>query len=501
MHEMGRGFVSVNGGWDRGDGYILVPSTQRGRVDISARYDAWSVALRSVAAVSQSAELQASALVFDDHRLRGLAGTESRSRGADASLKLVLRGRWRTEALLYLQDRGFSSGFVATAADRSAVTKTLDQFNTPSTGYGGKIELRPPVGDSASVRLGADFRQASGQTHEFFRYVNAAPTRLRQAGGTNRSYSGFAEGSFASGPLLVTGGARLDHVEIHNGSLQESEIGSGTATLDSRFPDRSDTIPSLRFGSALKFLPNITGRVAAYMGFRIPTLNELYRPFRVGADATAANPGLEPERLSGYELGIDFETGRANLGLTAFRNRLRGAVANVTLGRGPATFAQVGFVAAGGVFRQRLNVDAISVTGVEASATVPVGRVSIFASWTYSDARVAASDAAALLNGKRPALTPGHQGSATLSFARPAFSASVTARYSGPQFEDDLQTRRLPSAFTVDTVAGVRLTSDLRLFARMENLFDEKVVSGLSATGVEDLGIPQTFWVGLRFSR
>ena len=43
-------------------------------------------------------------------------------------------------------------------------------------------------------------------------------------------------------------------------------------------------------------------RAAAYRGWRLPTLNELYRPFRVGADATAANAALDPERLTGAGL-------------------------------------------------------------------------------------------------------------------------------------------------------------------------------------------------------
>ena len=36
----------------------------------------------------------------------------------------------------------------------------------------------------------------------------------------------------------------------------------------------------------------------------MPTLNELYRPFRVGNDATAANALLSPERLTGIEGGV-----------------------------------------------------------------------------------------------------------------------------------------------------------------------------------------------------
>ena len=56
-------------------------------------------------------------------------------------------------------------------------------------------------------------------------------------------------------------------------------------------------------------LYQITDRVSVWgsigCGFRAPTLNELYRQFRVGAMLTLANDQLGPERLVGGELGVN----------------------------------------------------------------------------------------------------------------------------------------------------------------------------------------------------
>ena len=502
VQRLGEGFVTLNAGWGRGDGYILIPASQRGKADVPARYDAWSAALRGVAPINAALEIQGSALVFDDHRLRGLVGTASRSRGADASIKLVGRGRWGFEALAYVQERGFRAGFVSTAADRASTTTTLDQFNTPSLGLGAKVEVRPPVGADSNLRIGADIRDSAGRTNEFFRYVSGAPTRIRRAGGVNTTYGGFIEGSTVLGPLTLTGGGRLDHWSIKGGFLTETATGTGSVTLDLKFANRSGTRPTFRGGALLKLANNISLRTAGYTGFRVPTLNEIYRPFRVGADATAANGALGLEKLKGFEGGVNVRAGKAALGLTAFWNQLDGAIANVTLGAGPAVFPQVGFVTAGGVFRQRLNVDAIDVKGVEATATVPLGDFRLSASYAYTDARVRASGPALPLDGKRPAQTPAHQGSATFTYA-PASGpqGSLSLRYAGAQFEDDLQTRRLPKAFILGGVVSVPLFAGVCIVARAENIFDEKVVSGISSTGVEDLGTPQTFWLGLTLAR
>ncbi len=501
VHRLGGGFASVHAGWDRGDGYVLIPPGQRGPADVPARYDAWSVALRAVAPLSPATEVQASALLFDDHRLRGAAGTASRSRGADASVRFVSRGRWGVEALAYVQERGFRSGFVSVDAARAIVTPTLDQFATPALGLGGKIELRPPVGPGRSIRIGADVRRASGQTNEFFRFQNGQPTRLRRAGGINTTGGVFAEGGIDIGALTLTGGARIDRWRIAAGFLTEQPIGGGAATLDQHFADRSGTEISTRGGAVVSLGRGFSLRAAGYAGFRVPTLNELYRPFRVGADATAANGALDLERLRGVEAGVNFVRGRTRIGVTMFANRLGGAITNVTLGTGPGSFPQVGTVAAGGVFRQRLNVDAIAVHGVEANATLPLGRFTLSASYAFSDARVRATGAAAALNDKRPAQSPLHSASATFSYNAPALSAAATLRYAGARFDDDLAARRLPDALTVDALVSVRVTPHVSLIARAENLFDAKIISGLTASGVEDLGTPRTLWLGIRFAR
>ncbi len=499
--KLGAGFATVNAGWARSDGYPLIAASQRGPADVTARYDAWNLALRAAAPLSSAIELQASALVFDDHRLRGLAGTGSRSRGADASIRMVAHGRWGVEALAYVQERGFTSGFVGVDAARTTVTPTLDQYATPALGLGGKVEIRPPLPRALSLRLGADIRRAEGQTNERFRYLAGAFTRLRRAGGVNTTSGAFAEAGADLGPLTLTGGARIDRWTIAQGFLTEVPIGGGAATLDQRFADRSGTETSLRGGAVLGVAAGLTLRAAAYQGFRVPTLNELYRPFRVGADATAANGALGLEHLSGFEGGAVLDRGTLRLAVTAYDNRLAGAIANVSLGTGPGTFPQVGVVAAGGIFRQRQNVDAIHVRGIEASARAAFGAFSLNAAYAYSDARVRASGVALALDGRRPAQSPLHQGSATLAYAGHAFDASITARYAGARFDDDVEARRLPPATTIDTTISLRITDTLHVTLRGENLLDEQIVSGISGNGIADLGTPRTLWLGLRFQR
>ena len=59
-------------------------------------------------------------------------------------------------------------------------------------------------------------------------------------------------------------------------------------------------------------------RASGYRSFRAPTLNELYRDFRVGNALTQANANLRPERLVGVETGFDWIGERSHASVTLF---------------------------------------------------------------------------------------------------------------------------------------------------------------------------------------
>ena len=495
---LGRGFLAVSGAWARGDGFIPIVRGQRGPADRPSPYAQASVALRAVAPLPGGTELQAGALLFSDERERGTALSGIRTRGADASLRLVGR-RW--SALGYVQTRDFYNSFASVNAARTAATRTAEQYSVPATGLGARVEVRPDVGRKFELRLGGDGRRTEGETRELFAFAAGAATRGRVAGGRTSTLGGFAEAAWTSRDLTLTAGGRIDRWTVSNGRLHERVLASGAVLADTAFRDREGWEPTGRAGFAWRPGAGLTLRGAAYLGWRLPTLNELYRPFRVGVDATAANAELAPERLTGAEAGLDWRPAPgARIGLTLFANRLRGAIANVTLGRGPGTFPGVGFVAAGGDFRRRDNLDAIAARGVELDARYARGAWTLSGGWTWVDSEVEASGAALALDGLRPAQTPRHSLSATLGWEGRGGRASLTARYAGAQYEDDLNRQRLRGAFTLDAAGRVPVGRRLAIEARAENLLDARVPAGVTGDGIEERATPRTLWLGLRLS-
>ena len=477
--DVGGGFVSVSGKFEQGDGFFTTPIAQRSAATVRARYRDWSGSLRAVVPIDAQTELQARGLLYRDNRTLRFAGADSSSEAEDASIRLIHRGDWAVDALAYVQARNFTNRVISATSSKL----TLDQRNTPATGAGGKIELRPPVGPDHVLRLGADARIGEGVLYEDAYAATGLVTARRTAGGRTSTTGLFVEDDWTLGRLVLTAGLRGDRWTITDGFFREANA-QGTPTTDTRFGDRHGVEGTGRAGLLFHASAAVKLRGAGYTGFRVPTLNELYRPFVVFPVTTQANAALGLERLRGVEGGIDLTPARGvTLGVTAFYNRLESAIANVTIAANT---------------RQRRNVDGIVAKGIEVTAHAARGGFSLDASYAFSDSKVRASGVSAPLNGFSPAQSPRHTASATLAWERHGLGASLTARYVGRQYEDDLQTDILPAATTLDAVARLPLGPHVSLIARAENVLDQAVVTR-NAGGSIDLGTPRTLWIGMRF--
>ncbi len=498
--------VLIGASYDRGDGFIPIRRNQRGLVDSDAGYEQFSLSAKANTRVSDQIDLLLATRFFRDDRDRGIPFSANRTDGVDASVQLVDKYENQWSALLYAQLREFRSQFGSVNASRTVATQTLDQFEVPASGFGARFEYRPDLLEN-QLRLGGDWRYVSGKTQELFSYSAGVAQRLRRAGGNATTLGAFAEysGTVLEG-LNLTGSLRLDRWHIGTGYLLEQQRTTGSSLTDSQFASRTGTEWTGRAGFDLDlsdiFDRSFTLRGSAYRGWRLPTLNELYRPFRVGTDAIAANASLSPERLEGIDIGLRF--GRRGqrlregqfIDVNAFYNQLDNAIANVTLGSGPGVYPGVGFVAAGGLYKQRQNLDRIVSKGLELEMALPLGPLQLTASYALTNARIKGG----ALSGLRPAQVAKHSASAKIGWNDDAYQGvSIALRYIGGQFEDDLNLVRLNDAFTVDAHASVRISQQFMILLRGENLLNTEVQAA-NNNGIIERASPRSIWLGVRFA-
>ena len=418
-------------------GYAIVDPAQRGPIDgnASSRHLGLDATVRR-----------------EGFFIRAGRYTESRNNGTplqinDTVIRQVAAG-WDSSAWtvrLDGNDNNYHQTFSAIAGNRASERLTVDQ-RVPSHSAGGSGQWRMPIGRAQALVVGVEGREVGGASEE----------------GANR-----AEGRQRTGAIYVEDiadiGSRVNLTAAIRGDSWRNSDPTRT---------RSDTSWSPRVSALFRATDGLAFTAAAYRAFRAPTLNELYRSFRVGNVMTLANASLGPERMSGFEAGARSGPFR----VTLFSMTITDTIANVTLATTPTL-----------ITRQRQNFGSSHSRGVEFeySRVLPSG-------WSASAGYLLAD--AALSTHARTPQVPRHQ--ASLQFAYRSL-AGVQARWSSMQFDDDLNQFPLRSFVTIDLFGARPIASQLDATVAIENLFDRRVETG--ATPVITLGQPRAIRVGVRY--
>ncbi len=470
------------------DGYVPVEEAGRGAVDSEAasRHLALDALIERRSFGDGRAFVRAQA--YDEDRDNGTPLQTNDTRIALGALGLDWGSaeRGRTSLRAWAETQLFHQTFSAVAADRSREDLTRQQ-RVPADALGVSAQWTRALGSRQRLLLGAEARRVEGTTEEVV-FVRGAASSTLEAGGDETGGAAFVQDLIqAHSRLLVSASLRLDAWAQRDGRSTLTPLATGAAVTTTH-PDRDESAWSPRLGVLFRARPGLSLTASGYGAFRAPTLNELYRSFRVGDTLTLANPGLVPERLWGGEAGALVMRGRHTLRLTAFSAEVRDAVANVTVATAP-----------GLVTRERQNVGRTRSRGLEAELDLRLGsRTLLTAGYALTDARVVSFPVDPALEGKRLPQVPRQQATLQARYEG-RLRLGLQARVSSTAYEDDRNELELDPALQLDLFAGYALRGGVLLFAAAENVFDAEIVT--ARTPVPSLAAPRQLRGGLRLSR
>jgi outer membrane receptor protein involved in Fe transport len=509
-HVTGPWGISLEGNFFRTDGYKIVREDQRGAIDINAdaSHETFNGRIEYTPSVSSSLFLAGS--FFHEERGNGTPyqtnSTEAGYIGTGGRLRTADGSDWNLTLFSNLQT--FDSTFSSAATDRNSETPAQNQFEVPSTAVGANLQWTKRFLEAHLLTAGTDLRWIEGETNEDFTFSQTLGdfTRRRKAGGEQFLAGVYVQDIFTPLPKLqVTVGGRLDFWQSFDASRVERNKQTGAITRNTQFSDRDESAFSPKVALLYHATDQLSLRGSFYQGFRAPTINELFRPFRVRNDITEANENLKPERLIGGEVGLDYAPVTNLLGrFTAFWNEVEDSVANVTVGAGPGTISPCGSVPAGGVCRHKENLDRTRILGIEAELEYRLAaQWAVSGSYLFSETEVLSAPNQPQLEGKRIAQVPQHRLSLKLTYTNPALvNVSVQGRYIGDQFEDDINSLKLGDYFVVDLMLWrpipIPKVSSGEVFLGIENLFDRTYEAGKTTDGIVTIGAPLLVHGGLR---
>ncbi|MBI5085152.1 MAG: TonB-dependent receptor [Acidobacteria bacterium] len=436
----GRGFTT--------DGYYIVPAAARGPVDTQANVR-FAAGTARADWMSSSDRLFLRADFLAEERENGTTQTRNSTGLGTLAANYTRQQGASTYTLLGFHNREeYRATFSSIGAGRQ--TERLTSRQSVPAESSGTAGMWRRAASRWNFLAGGDYHRAEGYSRE-----TIYPAGLRVGGGLETQYGFFGQGDAAFGRLRLFGGIR------------GGDAGNGQAFWS----------PS--GGAALGF-ERWRLRASAYRAFRAPTLNELYREFRVGNTVTLANPALRPEALRGVEAGIDYVAGPLRLSLTTFDNRLDDLITNVTRTVTPAL-----------ITRQRANAAAARARGVEASTSRSWGAWRAEVSYQMVDSRYA--------GGARVPQIAKNQGSTQVSWSRRSTLIAGGLRASALQLEDDLNLFVLPGFAVFHVTARQSLGRGLSLTVALENAFNRVYAVGYSPTPLT--GAPRLWRAGLRWAR
>ena len=484
------GSVEVDG--LRSSGYVPVAPAQRGAIDKAGASQHLGLRTRGEVRLGKGIRLGGRGGVFVEDQNGGTRYTTASVRSGSWALEAEHEGSGSLRAVVFGGVDRFGQERARIAPGRSTETLSAEQ-RVPSHTLGARLQYSTSplqLLGAHQLLVGADARQVVGKSTESLNPAMPAAGALveREAGGEQRFAGLFLADLFAPARYLELSAAlRADVWQNLDGRRRLARMDG--SDMETRFDDTSGSALSSRVGVLLRPSENSRLRASGYRAFRAPTLNELYRPFQVGTTLTDANEGLRPETLWGAELGAEGLVGAAgSVRATAFWNRLRDPIANVTL---PAPLAS-------GAGRQRQNLGSVESRGLELTADGRLSpRLDLGAAYTLARARVTSAPVQPDLVGKDVPQAPQHRARLALGFRWPErFEATLQLRFEGRSFEDDQNQLPMPNYAVVDLYAGAPIGQRLTVFGSVQNLLDRRYLVGRA--GVDTVGPPLLALVGVR---
>ena len=479
----------------RTDGFVQVPVSQRGTVDTPANSEHGSVEATAGRRFRAEDRAFVRGTFFREARNNGTPiQTNDTAFGQGAlGVDTQLGAAGSLAVRVYGSVQAYNQNFSSVAANRNSESLTNIQY-VPVQQAGGSAVWARSLGKIQNLVAGVDGSEVMGWSHERT-FSSGAQTATSASGGRQRTAGIFGEDILRITPRwIVTLGARFDDWHNFDASTLRIPVGTGAITHTS-FPDRAENAFSPRLSVLRAVTSNVSLTASIYRAFRSPTLNELYRSFRLGNTVTNANSALKAEHLTGAEAGINAYTfaRRLNIRGNFFWDDIVNPLANVPISTTPSLITQ-----------QRQNLGRTRSRGIDIDGIFRINDdMQISGGYQFVDATVVQAPAYPTLIGLRIAEVPRHQFTLQARYWNPSrLMLSVQGRYSGIQFDDAPNTLLLDHYFTMDVQAGRALRHGVEVFAAFENLLNQRYTTSLTPVAnrplQQTLSAPFLARVGIR---
>lgn len=473
--ELGDGkfYWGLTGFYRQGDGYVIEPKDVRDSTDVEVYLKENRVGATLGYEFNDKSKVEVEYSYYDDKRGDGVQVYMDDGGYVKYTTHFVRAkytgelGSFKIEADGYLQDENYHQFSEKTNSDGNYKMNYKDQI---SRDYGLWANATRQFGEKNWFTFGIDIKQGYMDAADI--YLTSTDTLQRQ--GKVQSYAAFLqdEQRFFNDKLKIIAGLRFDYARFYDGSIHVGDPTANTG-FEQAFSESygaSDwTALSPKLAIQYEISPKIKSYISASTGFMPPKLDDMISSRKISKGFKKANPNLQPQTLTNYEIGFNTKP------FKKFQFKTAGYY---SLGKDFQYFVATGEQVDGQTELMRENIAAIEILGAEFFVQYDFTKdITLKANYSYNSSTIKDFDVDDYtgddLTGKQLVEIPWHQAFAGLFWRNKYVNATIVANYVGEEYAEEQNVLIIDDYLTADIRLSKTIKKNFFFALDIQNIFDK----------------------------
>jgi iron complex outermembrane recepter protein len=344
--------------------------------------------------------------------------------------------------------------------DKSPYNYLYRREVVPIIGVGGSFQSTMNLAEIYNQICGIDYSHNSVETrNKYYTVVRSSDTQGKQ---TTISPFISNEIRLSDNKFIVSFGGRYDSVKSYDGENHDTNPGPPLVAYSNDFADNKWRQFSPKFGLIYHMNKNCTFKTSAAGGFKAPSIYELFTTYNRGALLIEANPNLQPEKISSYDLGVEHKfLDSLSAKLTVYQSYARNFIGYNTI---TATDWKTD------------NIAKVQMQGIETELNWQINTDwSGLINYTNNKSQIIEYTADPTVEDNLLAYTPRNAYKIGVSYNKPKIlEFQTTINYNGKYYDSNQNTSEIDAYYTVNLNLAHQFGKNSRISAGIENLFDKE---------------------------
>ncbi len=469
-------YWGLSGFYRQGDGYVIEPKDIRDSTDVEVYLKENRIGTTLGYEFNDKNKIELEYSYYDDKRGDGRQVYFDDGGYVKYTTHFVRAkyngelGKFKIEADGYLQDENYYQFSEKTNSDGNYKVFYKDQI---SRDYGLWANATRKLGEKNWFTFGIDIKQGFMDASDI--YLTSTDTLMRE--GKVQSYAAFLqdEHRFFNDKLKLITGLRFDYARFYDGHIHVGEPTANTGfeeSITESYGNSDWFALSPKIALQYEIIPEIKSYVSASTGFMPGKLDDLISSRKVSTGFKIANPELQPQTLTNYELGFNTKP---------FKNAQFKTAAYYSVGKDFQYFVETGNEVDGQREVTRENIAEIEIFGAEFFFQYDFSKnITFKTNYTFNNSSIKEFDLEDYygddITGKKISEVPWHQAFAGLFWRNKYINTTLIGNYVGEMYLDEANNQIVDDYFTCDLRLSRMINKKIFFALDVQNIFDHVYV-------------------------